>query len=226
MPIRTDLNTQELRAQFQAQRQSNQKRPASENAGAAKETTARVQSSVKLEATIRASGASESDSVDITLSGSLTLEAANGILEDSVIEEINKAFKEAGVDLAAEGSRGESTTPEATASRIVDFATGFLEAFEANNQSDAAEARIEGFMNVIREAISEGFQHAREFLEGIKKLSETVDENITKTFEVTNTLLDRFHQAQLDNLAASEAESEDIAEAKPVLPAPTVETDE
>ena len=53
-------------------------------------------------------------------------------------------------------------------------------------------------MSLIRGAIEEGFQKAREFLEGITKLSETIDQNISRTFELTNQYLDEFHRTQVD----------------------------
>lgn len=208
MPIRTDLHTQELIAQFRAQRQAAQKPPNSDSSrpASAPDATAdsvSIHSNVKLEATVRASGSGSADQVDISLTGNMTVQTANGILEDSVVERISRAFQDAGVDLTIDD--GESNTPEATAGRIVNFATSFLDAFKENHAAEAPKAQIQGFMSLIRDAITEGFQNARGFLDGIAKLSETVDENISKTFEVTNTLLDEFHQAQVDGMAATAA---------------------
>lgn len=228
MPIRTDLNTQELIAQFRAQRDAAQRRTEAPSSKPKPGASSGVQSSVKLEATIRASKSADTDQVDIQLAGSLTVEAANGILEDSVVEEINKAFQEAGIDLTVEDIRSEgSVSPEATANRIVGFATGFLDAYNENHAADAPRARIQGFMSVIRQAITNGFQQARDFLSGIEKLSETVDENISKTFEITNALLDRFHETQLAGLETDDqAEAVEAAEtADPDSEAPDVPRD-
>ena len=208
MPIRTDIHTQELLVQFRAQRQSTEK----PEAGASTEPVTisdsvsfRSQSIVELEAKVRSAGSGSADQVDISLTGNMTIQAANGILKDSLIDKINQVFEEAGMDVTVEEMEdlGEEMTPEATAGRIVAFATSFLESFKANHVEEAPTARIEGFIALIRDAISDGFARARDFLEGITKLSETVDESINKTFEITNTLLDEFHQAQLDGMAAA-----------------------
>ena len=93
---------------------------------------------------------------------------------------------------------GVETSPEATARRIVGFATGFLDAFRGNHPWNPPEVQIERFVSLIRGAIEEGFLKAQEFLEGITKLSEIIDENINRTFELTNQYLDEFHRTQVD----------------------------
>ena len=122
-----------------------------------------------------------------------------------MVEQINKALQEAGIDLKVEdaASSGQDTSPEATARRIVDFAGGFLDRFVQNHALESGKSQIQGFMSLVRGAIVEGFQQARDFLEGITKLSETIDSNISKTFELTNQYLDDFHNTQLDLIQAS-----------------------
>ena len=166
-----------------------------------------------------ASASVQGDKVEISVSANMTVETVNGILNDSVVEQINKAIQEAGIDLRVDEEPGTDQSPEATARRISDFATGFLDAHKANHPKETSKAQIDGFMTLIRGAIQEGFTHAREFLEGITKLSDTVNAGIDKTFELTSHFLDVFHQAQIedgeapdgsDDVSAGETTVEDV----------------
>lgn len=205
MPINTDIRIEALRAQFRAQQadaRRTEKKAATRPPGAARG----VSMDVRLQAYVSASGLhagqGASDRVEISLAANMTVEAANGIVMDSVVEQINRAIQEAGIDLSVEEARasGLDTTPKGTARRIADFATGFFEAFRQNHADETDRGQVAGFMSLIRGAIEEGFQQARDFLEGITSLSETIDENINRTFELANRYLDDFHQAQLDLL--------------------------
>ena len=179
MPIHTDLHTEALLAQYRAQRTTTQQ---STSDNKATQTTQQTK-----------------DRVEISISANLTTETANGIMFDSVVEQINKALQEAGIDLKVEdGQTGKiDTSPEGTARRIADFATGFLDAFRQNHIGEDNTVQVQGLMSLTRNAIQEGFQHAREFLEGITKLSDTIEKDIDQTIELTNQYLDEFEQTQL-----------------------------
>ncbi len=144
------------------------------------------------------------DSVEISLSGRLNVEAVNGILKDSVMEQLKVAFSDTNIDASVDEAGGSKndTSPEAAARRIVAFATGFLGAFGGNQAGGLGEEQIGGLLSVVRGAIDAGFQKAREFLEGIAEVSETIDESIERTFIQVNELLDHFHQTQLDMIRA------------------------
>ena len=209
MPIRTDLSTEALLSQFRAQKSAGRKVEGRPATNASSQTT---RTDVRLQARISAAGltgaAAGSDSVEISLTAGMTTEAANGIVMDSVVEQINKAIQEAGIDLTIEEAKtsGLDLSPEATARRIADFSTGFLDSYISAHGIDPARVRISGFMSLIRGAIEDGFHQARDFMEGITKLSETIDNNINKTFELTSQYLDEFHQVQIERVnAAAEA---------------------
>jgi|SaaInl7_200m_RNA_FD_contig_31_201354_length_914_multi_15_in_0_out_0_2 hypothetical protein len=209
MSIRTDLSTESLLSQFRAQKSAGRK---AEGRPAANANSQTARTDVHLQAKISAAGlagtAAGSDSVEISLTAGMTAHAANGIVMDSVVEQINKAIQEAGIDLTIEDAKasGMDLSPEATARRIADFSTGFLDSYISAHGNDPARVRISGFMSLIRGAIEEGFLQARDFMEGITKLSETIDRNIDKTFELTSQYLDEFHQVQIERVnAAAEA---------------------
>ena len=216
MSIQTDIRTQELLAQFRAQRslsRGEEKKTAAASSGTVSASRS-VKQDLYLQAQASTSGmqagqsqASE-DRVEISLTANMTAETVNGILNDSVVEQINKALQEAGIDLKVEdvGDLNIDTSPEATARRIVDFSAGFLEAHRQNHADEADAVRVEGFMSLVRGAITDGFQKARDFLEGITKLSETVDRNIDRTFELTNQYLNDFHREQLDLIQRAEVD--------------------
>ena len=207
MPIRTDLNTEALLSQLRAQKPAGRRveghpivpGPAAQTAG----TDAQLQTRISA-AGLKGTGAGV-DSVEISLTANMTVEAANGIVMDSLVEQINKAIQEAGIDLTVEEAKtsGMDLSPESTARRIVEFAAGFLEGYESGRDHNPARVRISGFMSLIREAIQEGFHQARDFLEGITKLSETIDQNINRTFELANQYMDEFHQTQIARIDAA-----------------------
>ncbi|MCZ6634410.1 MAG: DUF5610 domain-containing protein [bacterium] len=173
MPILTDIYTKSLSFQMTAHKASQPAKRSSEQV----ETT---------------------DKVEISLSVELTVETANGIMLDSVLEQINKVIQEAGIDLKVEDASGVDMSSEATAKRIVNFATGFLDAYRKNHAGEANVVQVKGFMSLTRMAIEEGFQSARDFLEGMTRLSETIDENINQTFALTQQFLKAFQQAELE----------------------------
>lgn len=189
MPIRNDIRTEALLAQFRAQREAVR--------GEEKKAQAKSQ-----ESPTRVQAAN--DSVETSLSGRLNVEAVNGILKDSVMEQLNPALSDVGIDVSVrEVERaGVDTSPEAAARRIAEFATGFLGAFGRNQVDGLGEEQIGGFLSVVRGAIDAGFQKAREFLEGIAEVTETIDESIERTFIQVSELLDQFHQTQLDMIRA------------------------
>lgn len=186
MPIRNDIRTEALLAQFCAQRDASR--------GEAKKASPALPTPVKV----------EDDRVGISLSGWLNVEAVNGILKDSVMEQFNLAHSDVGIDVSVrEVERaGVDTSSEAAARRIAEFATGFLGAFGRNQVDGLGEEQIGGFLSVVRRAIDAEFQKAREFLEGIAEVTETIDESIEWTFIQVNELLDQFHPTQLDMILA------------------------
>lgn len=175
MPIHTDLHTEALLAQYRAQRTTTRAAQAVTDAPVTHKTK---------------------DRGELSISANLTTDAANGIMFNSVVEQINKALQEGGIDLKVEEDHKIDTSPEGTARRIVDFATGFLDTYRQNHTDQSNDVQIQGFMSLTRNAIEKGFQQATDFLKGITKLSETMEKNMDKTFELTHQYLDAFQQAQ------------------------------
>ncbi|GEM_PF-2645101 len=140
------------------------------------------------------------DSVEIGLSANMTVDDANKILRDRLAEKINEAFRQAGVEIDIQEVEKQNldTSPEATAKRIVDFATGFLGVYAENHADQGEEGRLEGFMSLIRDAIDQGFADARDILNGIADISGPISDAIDRTYELTQKGLDDFYKKQLD----------------------------
>lgn len=140
------------------------------------------------------------DSVQIGLSANMTVEDASKILKDRLAEKINDAFKKAGVnvDIREVQKQNLDTSPEATAKRIVDFATSFIGAYAKNHANQDEKGQLEGFMSLIGGAIDKGFSDARDILKGIADISGPISDNIDKTYTLTQKGLGDFHKKQLD----------------------------
>lgn len=144
---------------------------------------------------------SDNDSVEISAAASTS--AINGVLNDSVVEQINKAIQEAGIDLRIDPDGSLEVSPEGTARKISDFATRYLDAYGQSRFDQPVGTRINGFMSLILGAIQEGFMNVRDFLSGITGLSDSIGESIDRTYEMTLGYLSEFRSAQL---AASQVE--------------------
>ena len=171
------------------------------------------------------------DSVQIDLSINLSIESANQILNDRIAEKLNAAFEEAGVDLDIREIQNQNldTSPEATAKRIVSFATGFFGAFvqnqgevqgEVQGEDQYETARLEDFMSLIGVAIDEGFAEALDILKGIADISGKIQDNVDRTYELVQKGLEEFRQRQLDLFSKRTAEPS----ATPALAQPAPES--
>ena len=96
---------------------------------------------------------------------------------------------------------GMDFSPEATANRIVSMAVGFFGAFKANHQEDAPGDQIDGFTELIKGAVEQGFSEARDILEGIGDISPETASNIDATFSLVMSGIDEFAEEQHSGLA-------------------------
>ena len=105
---------------------------------------------------------------------------ANRVLSDSLNDKLNSMFQEAGMDTTVESllESGTDFSPEATANRIVEFATGFYGQYQANNPEMSEKEQLEGFSTMIKGAIEEGFAGAQEMLEGLGEIDSDVQAGI------------------------------------------------
>lgn len=116
------------------------------------------------------------------------------LLFHSAVEKLNELLLpelgENAVQQAADS--GIDFSPEATAERIVGFATGFLPLFLDTHANEDPQAALDEFMQIIRDAIEQGFAEAREILDGLSVLEGDIAANIDTTFELVLEGLERF----------------------------------
>lgn len=91
-------------------------------------------------------------------------------------------------------------TPEATADRIVNFATGFFDVHKARHEEMTDQEALTSFMDIIGGAIDKGFSEARDILDSLNVLQGSIKENIDTTYglveEKLNLFKDSFSVAQ------------------------------
>lgn len=88
----------------------------------------------------------------------------------------------------------EDTSPQATADRIVGFATNFYQAFREQNPDLNDEDGLEQFMQEIGKGIDQGFADARDILTGLKKLEGKVASDIDETYSLIQQGLKEFRE--------------------------------
>lgn len=128
---------------------------------------------------------------------------ANRVLSDSLNDKLNSMFQEAGMDTTVESllESGTDFSPEATANRIVEFATGFYGQYQANNPEMSEKEQLEGFSTMIKGAIEEGFAGAQEMLEGLGEIDSDVQAGIDETFDLAMKGIDDFVAQRTEQLA-------------------------
>lgn len=88
----------------------------------------------------------------------------------------------------------EDTSPQATADRIVSFATNFYQAFREQNPELNDADGLEQFMQEIGKGIDQGFADARDILTGLKKLEGKVADDIDETYNLIQQGLQDFRE--------------------------------
>lgn len=94
--------------------------------------------------------------------------------------------------------QNEDTSPQATADRIVSFATNFYGAFRERNPDLNDEQSMEQFLAHIGGGIDKGFADARNILTGLKKLEGKVADDIDETYGLIQKGLQDFRERTLN----------------------------
>ena len=101
---------------------------------------------------------------------------------------VEQVRAEAGIPEGAE----LDTSVEATASRIVDFATGFYDAWRKKNSELSENDARQNFVNLIGNAVSQGVSEARDILGALQALTPEVDQKITDIADLVQVRLGDF----------------------------------
>ena len=101
--------------------------------------------------------------------------------------------------------QAQDTSPQATADRIVAFATNFYGEFRKKNQDLSEEAAMDDFMAKIGGGIDQGFKDARDILKGLQQLEGKVATDIDETYSLIQEGLQSFPEKTLTEKAAPSA---------------------
>lgn len=115
----------------------------------------------------------------------------------AAIDRINELLApELGPD-AIQGAMDQDNSPEATAGRILSLATGFYEAYAGQHPGEDGDQLAKNFVDLIRGGFEQGFNEAKDILEGLNVLSGDIESGIMKTFDLVQKGLDDFLAGKL-----------------------------
>lgn len=106
-------------------------------------------------------------------------------------------------------------SPEATADRIVSLTTGFFAKYQESNPDLTQEELVNKFIDVIGSGIEQGFNEARDILDGLGVLEGSIAENIDKTFSFVQQGLQDFKDKMLGKESSTESAAVESAEITP-----------
>lgn len=125
------------------------------------------------------------------------LEGINAELEPVLGENAAQKIYDSGID----------TSPEATAERIVAFATGFYSRYKELNPGKSEEETLDSFLKVIGGGIEKGFTDAKDILKGLKVYEGEVEGGVNKTYDLVMQGLSSFREKMLE-LATTPVQSD------------------
>lgn len=102
-------------------------------------------------------------------------------------------------------------SPQNTAERIVGFATSFFDVYAANHSKSTDEENINGFSNLIGNAIQKGFKEAEKILGDFEKL-ENIGKNIKETYNHVMKGLEEFRLEHFNDLGLQPQKPEIVSE--------------
>lgn len=120
------------------------------------------------------------------------LEGINAELEPVMGENAAQKIYDSGID----------TSPEATAERIVAFATAFYSRYKELSDQQTEEQTLDNFLALITPGVDKGFADAKDILNGLKVYEGEVESGVDKTYQLVMQGLASFREKMLQ-LAAN-----------------------
>ncbi len=125
-----------------------------------------------------------------------------------ILETTNAAAKELGYDLNT-----LDTSPEATSSRIADFAVGLFGLYKQQHPELGDEEALSKYETLIKGAVTSGYREALGVLKGLGVNDRSILDTAQKTIDMVFEKLDRFFQSKREDLAQAESEAGVASEA-------------
>ncbi|CAM5220586.1 DUF5610 domain-containing protein [Alishewanella longhuensis] len=128
------------------------------------------------------------------------------LLYKTALEGINKELEPIFGKNAAQKiyDSGIDTSPEATAERIVGFATSLFSLYQQQKPSEDQEKQLNDFMEVIGKGINQGFDDAKAILQGLRVFEGEVESGVGKTYELVMQGLQSFKDKMLESMQKPE----------------------
>ncbi len=125
-----------------------------------------------------------------------------GLIYRSAVEKLNEQLesKLGPEPIQAAAAADMDFSPGVVAERIVSFATGFFDTYAGNHGGEKTEEQLSGFMNLIRDAIDQGFKEASDILDGLGVLQGGIKDNADRTYDLIQEKLDAFEQHTAESL--------------------------
>lgn len=128
------------------------------------------------------------------------------LLYRSAIDKINELLApDFGADALQAAAAKQDNTAEATAERILSLSLGFYDAYAQQHPEMSEEERASSFVALVRGGFEQGFNEAKDILEGLKVLGGDIASGIQQTFELVQKGYDDFLASKLP--AASTTDS-------------------
>ncbi|GIU45332.1 DUF5610 domain-containing protein [Shewanella colwelliana] len=112
---------------------------------------------------------------------------------EAINEELAPTMGEHAIETAVE--QGVDTSPEATAERIVSFATQFFAIHQEQNSGLSFDEQLNSFMDKIGGAIDQGFDEAKDILSGLKVLEGDIADGVDQTYSLVQEGLQAFRDS-------------------------------
>ena len=123
----------------------------------------------------------------------------NALLFKTAIEAIDKHLApelgENATQKAAE--QGIDFSPQATADRIVGFATSLFGLYQEQHGDKPLETQLNDFLDIVGGGVDKGFGEAKDILTGLKVFDGQVKENAEQTYELIFDGFDKFKESVL-----------------------------
>ncbi|WP_166840024.1 DUF5610 domain-containing protein [Rheinheimera pleomorphica] len=130
------------------------------------------------------------------------LDAINAELEPVMGENAAQKIYDSGID----------TSPEATADRILAFATGFYSRYKELTPDKTEAENLTAFLDLITPGIEKGFADAKDILKSLKVYEGEVETGVDSTYSLVMQGLDSFREKMFELAKAAETDSDTSAD--------------
>ena len=126
------------------------------------------------------------------------------LLFQSAIDNINSVLaSELGPNAIQNAAVSQDNSPEATAGRILSISTGFYESYARQHPGEDPEQVAQNFVDVVRRGFEQGFNEARDILEGLGAFAGEVRSGVERTYALVQNGYDDFLSKTLEGMKNS-----------------------